>query len=791
MRQPGRRFLLLLSSAVALLQLSCGREVTGPGSGIGGRVASIALDPQMPAQGTLFAEAQGISTVVPFDRVRITVQRQSEVQSPSTALAYDRTLPFPSTSDSIALNVSVPLGEGDTEGVNVALRIAYINAQGDTVFRGGPASTFAPLGGSTEPVALAIRYTGVGSQATSVLLSPDTGTVVAGTTTLFTAEARDTTGAISGTPLYFYTPDTARALIANPAVGSVQWRPSRGVARIIALHPDGLLADTSTYSVTLPAFKLVLSGGNAQSALAGTTLPQPIVVRTLAADDVPVPGVIVTFAVSAGGGSLTVVTDTSDANGEVSTAWTLGSPLGTQSITASAAGLIPAPLTISANSLAGPTAIALNITSPIGASRYYAIVVGGTIPDEVVGKVDASFARTATLNVPVPAGTGYSIYVLAADSLTPLPDTLPVISAGKRITNVNVPTGNTITIPVTLEDITLAGTVPSIVNAGEPFQADVTLTDPSGLFYDIFTSINLYRSDSIVATDRAGSASPVPSVETISATQKRFAGAPFRPSVAGTIYSQYGGGVATTDRKVIFYIAGPSRQRNENLLATTVTPAAAGVRVNITSPVAVSRFVVAVDTGAGPVAWGSATGAGLTTASVEVPVPAGTNYRVRVAALDDFGFSAVTFATLASLRAGSIASAVTVSASGFTDLPLSLELQTNSLSIPSVGTSGVGVTFSGTMRDPSLFNATAACLIRYSTAGPITTANLGTLLTTNCAITNRQANGTFNVAGTFPSLNGPVTLYSQVFTSVIGFQPNGARVEMLHFSIGTTAIAAP
>lgn len=783
------RSIAALSLALGATQLSCGREVTGPGTGIGGRVALIALAPVMPTGDTLFGEALGISAVVPFDRVRVTALTLSESQS--SVPAYDRTIPFPANADSVALNLSIPLGESGSgsEGVSVSLRIAYINAQGDTIFRGGPLSAFAAVGGSGQVVNMPIRYTGVGSGATSVVLSPDSGNVVAGTTTTFTAEARDTSGTIAGTPLYFYTPDTARALIANPAVGAVQWKPSRGVARIIALHPDGLLADTSIFNISLPFAKLVTQSGAAQSALAGTPLPQPIVVRTLASDDVPVPGVVVTFAVASGGGTISTVTDTSDANGQVSTSWTLGSAIGTQSITASAAGATTA--TITAQSNAGPTGIALNITSPIGASRYYAVVVGGTIPDEVVAKVDASFARTTTLNVPVPAGSGYTVYVLASDSLTPQPDTLPVVSAGMRLTNVNVPDGNTVTLPVTLQNITVVGTVPSSINAGEPFPADVTLTDPSGLFYDVFSFLNLYRSDTIVATDRGGSASPVTTVEVLSATQKRFTGTPFRPSATGVMYSQYGGGVATTDRKVIFYVAGPSRQRNENLLVTNVAAAAAGIRVNITSPIGVSRFIVAVDTGAGPIAWGGLTGAGLTSASIEVPVPSGTNYRVRVAALDDFGFSTATFATLSSLRAGGFAGNVAVSALGLTDVPVSLVVQTNNSGIPAAGTSGVGVPFTGTMRDPSLLNSNAACLMRYSTAAPITTGNLGTLLTVGCTISNRLADGSYTVTGSFPPVTGPLTLHSQVFTSVIGFQPNGARIEMLHISLGATAISAP
>jgi len=785
-----RRALTALVLGVAVGQLSCGREITGPANGLGGRVANISLDPRMPFTGSLFADATGISSVVPFDRVRVTAERQSDTQAPSATLAFDRTFPFPSTADSLALNLSIPLGDGDTEGVRVFVRVAYINAQGDTIFRGGPVSTFAPLGGSGEALTMPIRYTGVGSGATSVVMTPDTGTVFAGSTTVFTAQARDTTGAIAGTPLYFYSPDTARALIANPAVGSVQWKPSRGPARIIALHPDGQLADTSLFEVTFPFAKLVTLSGAAQSALAGTLLPQPIVVRTLASDDVPVPGVIVTFAVATGGGSLSIVTDTSDANGVVSTSWTLGTALGAQSITASAAsaaGAASTTTTIAAQSNAGPTGISLNITSPIGASRYYALVSGGGLTTSIVAKVDAAFARTATLNVPVPAGTGYTVYVLAADSLSTLPDTLPVISAGGQLLNVNIPAGNTIAASVTLGEVSLVGTVPGFVNAGDPFVADVTLTDNSGLFHGISTFVNLYRSDTLVTTDRSGSSIAVAGMQVLSPTQKRFTASVFRPTASGVIYSQYGAGIQTADRKVIFWVMGPSVRRSEPLLTTSVSATETAIRVNITAPANVTRFVVAVDTGSGPIAWGGVNGAATTTASIEVPVPSGSNYRVRVAGLQDFNFSTLTFAFLGGLRSGGVLTGQVVT-EGIADVNLTLVPQTASAGVPSTGTVGVALPFSGTMRDPSLFSATAGCLLRYSTTGPITALNLGTLQTTGCTVSNRQADGTFTVAGSFPPVAVPGQLDTHVFTSVITYMPNGSRVEIAHQSIAVTTI---
>ena len=775
------RYLALAFVATALL--SCGRELTGPATG---RVANIALDPQ---SARLQSDLIAVSRVVTFTKVRIVATNNFEVE------VAQKVVSFPTAADSIRLSLAIPLpDEGGSSSFPVWITLAYINAQNDTVFRGGASATVGGTG-SSQPLTIPITYSGIGANATRVTLTPDTGTVLPATSTTFVGTtfvgtALDSLTPIPGTPLYYYTPDTNRALIASPAVPTVQWRASRGIARIIALHPDGLKADTSTFTVTLPASKLVVKTGAGQTALGSTALPAPIVVRTLAADDVPVAGVVVDFAVSTGGGTLSIVKDTSDVNGEVSTSWTLGTLIGTQSITATAAGLTPSPLTIGAVASAGPTGIAINITSPIGASRYYAIVTGPGIPDEIIAEHDASFARTTTLNLPLPAGSGYSIYLLAADSLAASPDSLPVISAGMKLTPINIVAGNTSTVPVTLQPVSVVGSVPSSVTAGSAFAADVILTDPSRLFYEILSGMSLFRADSNFTFDRGGGGVVVGNPQILSATEKRFTSAPFRPSAAGTIYSQYGAGIVSTDRAYTFFVLGPSRQRGESLLSTTVLPANSGIRVNITAPATVTRFVVAVDTGAGPIAWGGATSAGMTTATIDVPVPPGTNYRVRVAALQNFSFNVNTAADLAGLRAGIALTGQVVSA-GFTNVSATLVAQTAAPGVLAAVASGLAIPFAGTMRDPSLFNATAPCLMRYSTAGPIAGANLGTFLNTACTISNRQADGTFTVTGTFPAVPGPATLHTQVFTSVIGYSATGSRIEMAHQGISITTISAP
>lgn len=390
----------MLTAVFALSLLSCGREVTGPGNGLNygrARTAALALDPHMP---TLFAQLAGASDVVPFERVRIVLLRDD------ATVALDTIVNFPAGADSLALTLTVPLPlNTPDEGLPLALSMAYINTQGDTVFRAGPSNILAlPVGstGNSQPIILPVRYDGVGAGASAVVIAPDSLVVVAGTSSSFTAEALDGQGAaIPNTPLLFFTIDSTRAVVADPGVGGVTWLPVRGTARIVAALPDGARADTAFVTVELPASQLALGSGSAQVGPIGATLPQPLVARVLAADGVPVPGVEVLFAVTTGGGSLSIQADTSDANGDVQTSWTLGTALGAQTVTATANGLTGSPLVFTATAdPSDPVQLAI-LAQPVsgiaGAALVPALTVavqdieGNTVPS-YTGAVSLAFA---------------------------------------------------------------------------------------------------------------------------------------------------------------------------------------------------------------------------------------------------------------------------------------------------------------------------------------------------------------------------------------------------------------
>jgi adhesin/invasin len=78
--------------------------------------------------------------------------------------------------------------------------------------------------------------------------------------------------------------------------------------------------------------------GNGQAGQAGASLASPLVVQVRDDGENPVSGVAVTWTVESGGGSVSPASATTGADGQASTAWTLGPSIGTQRVQASAPG---------------------------------------------------------------------------------------------------------------------------------------------------------------------------------------------------------------------------------------------------------------------------------------------------------------------------------------------------------------------------------------------------------------------------------------------------------------------
>jgi len=114
---------------------------------------------------------------------------------------------------------------------------------------------------------------------------------------------------------------------------------------------------TATVSLTVdpsPATQVELTSGNNQVGTAGSTLGSPFVVTVRDAGGSPVSGHSVSWSVTSGGGSLSVTSATTNAQGQAQTFLTLGTTAGTNTVSATANGLSGSPVTFSATGVAGP-----------------------------------------------------------------------------------------------------------------------------------------------------------------------------------------------------------------------------------------------------------------------------------------------------------------------------------------------------------------------------------------------------------------------------------------------------
>jgi hypothetical protein len=321
------------SVAAALLMVGCLGDSTGPGHP---REARLALAPTFESRATL---------VVPFTTVRVTLSRASGV-------ALDRTIDFPPDADSLALELTLTI-TGTSEVLTLDLRL--INAAGDTVFRGGPVPVTASATslGTPTAVPVALRYSGLGSNAASVSISPRNAALTFQDSIALTAMALDSGGQpIPGTPIVWSSLDPSLASVPADTAGKVLGLTTRGVARIEARLLTNQ-ADTAQVTVQPVAVALSVVSGNAQTAPVGALLPQPLVARVKAADSLGVQGVPVNISVTTGGGSVSKAADTSDANGDVTIAWTLGAAAGAESLAVTAPSLPGAAARFSATAVAG------------------------------------------------------------------------------------------------------------------------------------------------------------------------------------------------------------------------------------------------------------------------------------------------------------------------------------------------------------------------------------------------------------------------------------------------------
>ena len=155
---------------------------------------------------------------------------------------------------------------------------------------------------------------------------------------------RDDDG-ISGTLVRFRVTEGRGRLARNSArtdsdgYADVGFTPSANGEITVEAYAAGLSSAFFTIYTGEPPAEIVYVSGNNQSGKPGARLANPLVVEVVDANDDPVSGVSVRFAVTAGGGSVSPATATTNNNGRAQTKLTLGDALGENTVAARVTGL--------------------------------------------------------------------------------------------------------------------------------------------------------------------------------------------------------------------------------------------------------------------------------------------------------------------------------------------------------------------------------------------------------------------------------------------------------------------
>jgi hypothetical protein len=327
----------LAALLAAFVVSSCGREPTARVAVNAGvtRSQPFAFLAEFPKGAAEFQAAGGSG--VQFTKVHVVLN------NPDGSVALDTYVDFPVGSDEVQVTLTVPMPPNTpAAGLPLSLLLDYQNASGQSVFKGGPVTVTAvpQVAGQGPPppaqITIPIKYTGPGSQAASVRITPASQSVAMGGSFAFSAQALDASGnPVADAPIVFSIANGAIASI-NSANGSGKANNVRGSTTITAQTLTGQSASASL-TVTPVASGLAVVSGGGQSGTVGQSLAAPVVVRVTAGDGLPMAGAAVSFS-AGNGGTASPSSVTTDGSGFASASWKLGPTAGSHSLTASAGG---------------------------------------------------------------------------------------------------------------------------------------------------------------------------------------------------------------------------------------------------------------------------------------------------------------------------------------------------------------------------------------------------------------------------------------------------------------------
>ncbi|MES2521778.1 MAG: Ig-like domain-containing protein [Gemmatimonadota bacterium] len=257
-----------------------------------------------------------------------------------------------------------------------------------------PTMLLASCGGSDAPT------TGTPAPATSQMIAGNDQSATVGSSLAnpFVVEVLDANGRAVGGQTVAWTIIEGTGTLSAPtsvtnasgeARAFLQLGSTPGMHRVRASIGALPPVNFNAMALARAAAQVSVASGNGQSAIMGASLSQPIVARVLDATGAAVPGATVTFVVTSGGGTVQTPSVLSDASGQASTTWRLGTSMGAQTVVASVTGATAATFTATARESGASSLVIIGGSAQTG-------TVSSTLPQPLtVRLLDAQGAPVA------------------------------------------------------------------------------------------------------------------------------------------------------------------------------------------------------------------------------------------------------------------------------------------------------------------------------------------------------------------------------------------------------------
>ncbi|MGH7655046.1 MAG: beta strand repeat-containing protein, partial [Gemmatimonadaceae bacterium] len=377
------------------------------------------------AAGTLAPDTSVAFAVVPAAAASIAItggsaQTGAVSSALATPLGVTASDAFGNQVGLVNVQFTVASGGGALSGGTVPTNAAGVANATWTLgaLTGSQSVTAAASGVPGSP--LTFSATALAGGATKLGISAQPSNVAAGSAIVppIVVQVKDAQGNAATT----YSGNVSLALAANPggatlggtttvaAVGGIATFSNVSLNKAasgytLTASASGLAGDTSTPFATTSgaAATMTIASGDTQTGLVGSALPVPLAAAVGDAFGNPIAGVSVAWAITAGGGSVSLASSNTDARGIATTVWTLGASAGGGGVTATAAGLAGSPVSFTSTAIASVATKLAIVTQPANVAAGTAIA-----PAMVVQALDSA-------NNPVTTFTGSVSLAIGAD----------------------------------------------------------------------------------------------------------------------------------------------------------------------------------------------------------------------------------------------------------------------------------------------------------------------------------------------------------------------------------------